>query len=133
MKNYRLIAIQIFFFFIFISCTNEKKIQIIGFAYNNDDIRVLENGKNIFDLQINNNNNNNANKLCTSIDTIFYTKSSNDKLNILIDSSGISVLDTCIIIPRKFKKPSIFFVCPSVKSKFKRIIFSDDESKYVIY
>lgn len=130
MKNYKLIVIQIFFFFIFISCTNEKKIQIMGFAYSNDNIRILENKKNIFDLQINNVN---ANKLCTSIDTIFYTKNSNDKLNILIDSSGISVLDTCIIIPREFKKPSIFFVCPSVKSKFKRMIFSDDESKYVIY
>ena len=130
MKNYKLIVIQIFFFFLFISCTNEKKIQIIGFAYKNDNIRILDNKKNIFDLQINNSN---ANKLCTSIDTIFYTKSSNDKLNVLIDSSGISVLDTVIIIPMKFKKPSIFFVCPSVKSKFKRIIFSDDENKYPKY
>lgn len=131
MKNLKLITFLISIFYFFISCSNENKLQIMGFAYKNDHIRVLENKKIIFDLRIIDNKD--ANKLCVFFDTIFKRKDSNVKLNVIIDSSGISVLDTCLIIPKKFIKPSIFFVCPSVKSKFKRIIFSDDENKYAKY
>lgn len=132
MKNYKLIGILIFYFFI--SCSNEKKIEISGYAYQNENIQILENQKVILNIQVNNDNKNmDANKLCSFYESNLKINSSNVKLNIKIDSSNISVLDTCLIIPKELKFPFITFSSPSVKSKYKRIILLDDESKFAKY
>jgi hypothetical protein len=130
MKNYKLIGILIFF----ISCSNEKKIEISGYAYQNENIQILENQKVILNIQVNNDNKNmDANKLCSFYELNLKISNSNVKLNIKIDSSNISVLDTCLIVPKELKSPFITFSSPSVKSKFKRIILLDDESKFSKY
>jgi hypothetical protein len=130
MKNYKLIGILIFYFFI--SCSNEKKIEISGYAYQNEYIQILENQKVILNIQVNNKNMD-ANKMCSFYESNLKISNSNVKLNIKIDSSNISVLDTCIIVPKELKFPFITFSYPSVKSKFKRIILLDDESKFAKY
>jgi hypothetical protein len=102
----------------------------MGNVYNNDNIRIFENEKLIFNQKINCNSD--SHKLCSFVDTILKTHDSNNNLNFKIDSSCIIVLDTSIIISTKLKKPSVSFVQPSAKTKFKRKIFLDDENKYPI-
>lgn len=131
MKNFRLIVIPISFFSFFISCSN-KEVEVSGYGYRGDNILVLENKKVIFNIQVSCNNMD-SNKLCSFYETKLKVKKSNVKLNFRIDSSGISVLDTSLIIPKELKKPLVTFVYPSAKSKFKRIILLEDNSMYIKY
>lgn len=130
MKNYKSILILISFFYFFISCSN-KKMEISGYGYRGDNILVLENQKIILNLQVNGNMD--ANKICPFYETKLKIKDSNVKLKFKIDSSGVSVLDTSLIIPKEFKTPFVTFAYPSAKSKFKRIILLEDNSMYIKY
>lgn len=131
MKNFRLIVMTVFFFSFFISCAN-KEIEVSGYGYRGDNILVLGNRKVIFNILVSGNNMD-SNKLCSFYETKLKVKNSTVKLNFRIDSSGISVLDTTLIIPKEFKTPLVTFVYPSSKSKFKRVILLEDNSMYIKY
>ena len=133
-NNFKLIAIIIFSVYNFISCSNEKTIRILGYGYKNDKIFILSNNEKMVNIRLDGNQD--INKLCSFYkDELKIIASSNVKLNIKIDSSNFSVLDTCIFISKKLKKPLISFMYPDAKSKFRREIFLGDENdkKYIKY
>lgn len=132
MKKYKLIAL-IFWLFIFTSCSDERGIKILGYGYKGEKIVVLENKKVIFNKLIDGNLDNN--KLCSFYETQLRIKKIDVKLNFKIDSSGVVVLDTFLIIPNKSKIPFVSFIYPYSNSKFKRELFLGDEndSLYIKY
>jgi hypothetical protein len=131
MKNYKTIIVLISLLFILFSCTNTRKIKIMGYAYKSEKIYISENTNNLYNIIPNGNLD--GNKLCSFYESDIKISSQNIKLNFKIDSSGITVLDSSLMIPKKYRNPFVTFVYPSKKSKFKRIILLADESMYVKY
>lgn len=124
MKTYKLILILSLC--IFLSCSEKKKVQILGYGYENENILVLENKKVLLDLKIRGNKD--SNQLCSFYEEKLKIPDSNNTLVFKIDSSGTIILDTTLTIPKKFKKPFVSFIYPTSKSNFKRKIFLDDDN-----
>lgn len=103
----------------------------MGYAHKNDKICIIENKNTIFTTIANGNMD--SNKLCSFYKSDIKISSQNVKLNFKIDSSGICVLDTSLVIPKKYQSPFVSYVYPTKRSKFKRIILLDDESMFVKY
>lgn len=127
MKKSKLLSILISSYFLFTSCSNEKKIDLYGYVYKGEKITVLQDKKDLFNKNIKATNID-SNMVCF-LNEELKVKSSNVKLNIKIDSSNICVLDTSLIVPENFKNPFINFVYPAQKSK--RKIFVADHSMFV--
>lgn len=115
------------------SCSKEKEIKLLGYVYNNDRITVSMKGNVLLDKAIHGNVD--KKNLCSFYEPKIKISSSSIEVNFKIDSSGISVLDTVIVIPKKNKIPFISVLYPLQKSKFKRKIFLGDENdeKYIKY
>ncbi|MDX6183951.1 hypothetical protein SGQ44_17120 [Flavobacterium sp. Fl-77] len=129
MKNYKLIIGLFSSFCILTSCSNNRKIEITGYAYRNDKVVIFENRKEILNFKISGKID--EKKLCSFYESKLKIKPSNVELNFKIDSSGILVLDTCLVIPKEFKNPFVSIIYPSAKSKFKRKILLADDRMFV--
>lgn len=103
----------------------------MGYAYKNENICISENKNNLYSIMANGSFD--SNKLCSFYESDIKISSQDIKLNFKIDSSGITVLDSSLVIPKQYQTPFVTFVYPSKKSKFKRIILLADESMYVKY
>jgi hypothetical protein len=125
MKNYKLILL----YFLLCSCSNKRVIEITGYGYKNDKVIVIENKKEIINFKVSGKED--EKRLCSFNESKLKISSSDIKVNFQIDSSGIFVLDTLLIIPKELKNPFISVVYPSVKSKFKRKILLADDSMFV--
>ncbi|EJL65539.1 hypothetical protein [Flavobacterium sp. CF136] len=126
-------TVLLFLFFIFSSCSDEREIKILGFAYNNDKIFISTKDQIIFGKQIHGSID--KNNLCSFYESRIKISSSKLRLNIKIDSCGISVLDTSLVISEKFKEPFISFLYPFSESSFKRKVFLRDQNddSYITY
>ncbi|PTT01107.1 Uncharacterised protein [Flavobacterium hibernum] len=113
------------FYFLF-SCSKEKEVKILGYAYNNDRIIVSIEGNVLFDKSIYGTID--KENLCSFYEPKIKISSSDIQVNFKIDSSGVSVLDTVITISSKIKAPFVSFIHPSKKSKHKRKIFLGDDN-----
>lgn len=110
----------------FSSCTNKKKIRIIGFAFRGDNItlhternrypKIIVEGKEGKD------------KICLFNESIKWSEETHDiRLTVQVDSVNVRLLDTTVVIPKYYKEPFISFVQPSLETNFNRKIFIGDE------
>lgn len=113
--------------FIFFSCSEKREIKILGYSYPNDRIIVTLDGNILYDRHVYGTID--KNNLCTFYEPKIKISASNLMINFKIDSSGVSIIDTLLLIPKENKAPFVSFLYPSVKYKFKRkIILGDDNN-----
>lgn len=115
-------------FYTLLSCTNNRNIGVYGYAYSNDSIFITDNDIEI--LKIRAAGNEDERKLCPVNEPEVKINYSEVKLKVKIDSSGIVVLDTVMVMPKEYKRPFITFVYPSARTKFKRILLAGDDSMF---
>lgn len=119
--------------FILISCSSQKEITIIGYAYKKDKITIMNNGRRMLYLIVNDNED--ANRLCSFNTKVEVVQSSpNIQLKIRLDSERKNLLDTVISIPINSKEPFVSFLHPT-DTISKRSIFLGDltDSSYIKY
>ncbi len=123
--NKAILALVVLTFFS--SCYRQKEIRAIGFAYRNDSI-ILRTEENVL-VSFNVNGEEDKNRICSfNKKTKLYSEKKDIRLNVVIDSSNIRVLDTFVIIPKNYKEPFISFLHPSAETEYKRKLFIADES-----
>jgi len=116
-----------------LSCSFQKEVTLIGFAYKNDSITIRQ-GKQIL-LNIRVTGSEDKNRLCSFNQKIKALQSPKGiQLNIRLDSSGTNLLDTIVLIQKNSKEPFISFLYPT-ETNSKRILFLGDEtdSNYIKY
>jgi hypothetical protein len=105
----------------------KKEMSIIGFAYENDIIRVKQSNVTLEILSLDKNNID-SNRICSFYENFsYYTFNGRANLNIEIDSAHYKLLDTVLVFTEKNKKPFISFEKPT-ETKFKRKFFVGDKT-----
>lgn len=72
----------------------------MGYAYRNEKIYILENTNKLY--KIIPNGNLDINRLCSFYEPDIKISSQNIKLNFKVDSSGITVLDSSLVITKQY-------------------------------
>lgn len=116
----------IFLFFLLLMYNyGNKKIQILGYAYENEKITIKFPYNNFYLTVSGNKEDNN---LCFfNKGTKYFQILGNSKLRIRIDSLNVILLDTTFVLSKSNRKPIVSFRDPS-KTSFKRKFFIIDES-----
>ena len=107
------------------SCYKQKELRAIGFAYKGDKINLHTEQNESLNISVRERED--KNRVC------FFNKKmklsrGDTKLFILIDSNGTKLVDTFVVIIKKFKEPFISFAYPSIKTKYRREFFISDEA-----
>lgn len=122
------------FFFIFSSCTSLKKIKILGFVYQGEEVIIKENGETVMSFIPQGVED--ENKICSFNEELAIPFKKQDLvLNVTINSDRGKLLDTVINVPKNSKEPFVSIQYPSFKNSFKRTLFVADanDSSYIKY
>ncbi|WP_289665255.1 hypothetical protein [Flavobacterium panacagri] len=120
--------ILISLFYTLFSCTSNRNMGVYGYAYSNDSVIITDTDNEILKIRVAGNED--ERRLCPVNKPEVKIKSSEVKLKVQIDSSGIVVLDTVVVMPKEYKRPFITFVYPSSRTKFKRMLLAGDYSMF---
>ncbi len=117
--------------YLFIS-SFKKKIKVLGFAYENDIIRVSQSKINLQTIKVDTTHAD-TNHICSFYATFnYYTFRDKANLVIEVDSGNKILLDTIVVLTEKNKKPFISFENPR-ETKFKRKFFLGDDTDKRFY
>jgi hypothetical protein len=119
------ILVIFLFFLLLVYNYGNKKIKILGYAYENEKITIeFPYDKFYFTVS----GNKEVGNLCFfNKETKYFQIFGNSKLSIRIDSSNVILLDTTFVLSKGNRKPILSFRDPS-KTLFKRNFFIIDES-----
>jgi hypothetical protein len=117
------------------SCSKQKDLKVLGFAYRGENIVISEKGKAFLNSNINGNED--VQRICSFSYSIKVPLSGENDLmlRIVLDSSTIMLLDTIVDIPKTCKEPFISFIYPSMENNYKRLLFVADgtDNSYIKY
>jgi hypothetical protein len=108
---------------VFISCSRKREVILTGFIYRNEKLNVSYKEVKLtpFDFRMENNN--------TGL-LFFYEKrklkGNNIEVKATIDSAGIRLLDTSVLIPDNNKAPLISFLDPATTPGRKLFVADSD-------
>ncbi|MES1181681.1 MAG: hypothetical protein ABUL44_02700 [Flavobacterium sp.] len=114
------------------SCAKQRKISLIGFAYQGD--KIILHAEQNKKINISVNEGCSKNSLCSfSREVKLNSEDNGIRVNIVIDSSNVKLLDTLVIIPKNYKEPFISFLHPTVETNYSRELFIADEDGFPKY
>jgi|GEM_PF-1838512 len=117
----------VFAIFLTYGCVEKKEVNITGFAFKGEIIKIYDGNKAVFEMKVNKNR---ENDLCILYEHFQISQNDqNVKLNIILDSSDIELIDTLLIIPLNNKQPFILFSDP-LDTDYKRIVGIHDNMDY---
>ena len=116
------------------TCFFKKEVTVLGFAYENDIIRIKQSSINLQTIVVDSVNQD-TKHVCNFYKKFnYYTFFRKKDLHIEIDSGNKKLLDTILILPDKNNKPLVSFENPT-ETKFKRRFFIIDQTdpRFMIY
>lgn len=129
------IVFRLFLFcFILSSCTSLKKIKILGFVYQGEEVIIKENGEIV--MHFTPKGVEDENKICSFNEELAIPFKKQDLvLNVTINSDRGKLLDTVINVSKNSKEPFVSIEYPSIKNSFRRTLFVADanDSSYIKY